>query len=145
MTRIYYRGPDAVVTSDHIVWLTEPVRTFPRRELRELGVVRAAPPPASAGARVLAGASVLVAVVALGAAAYSGRTPMWITAAVVDVLAIVGVWSALGRRTRTWEIHAKHHGAEVVVYASRDDRVFHQVQRAIRRSIEMAGDGRQPP
>ncbi|WP_143235005.1 DUF6232 family protein [Paractinoplanes atraurantiacus] len=138
MTRIYYRGPDAVVTSDHIVWLTEPVRSFPRRELRELGIVRAAPPPASAGARVLAGVSVLVAVVATGAAAYADSTTMWVTAAIIDVVAVICVWGALGRRTRTWEIHAKHHGAEVVVYASRDDRVFHQVQRAIRRSMEMA-------
>ncbi|MFF5081604.1 DUF6232 family protein [Actinoplanes sp. NPDC000266] len=144
MTRIYYRGPDAVVTSDHIVWLTEPVRTFPRRELRELGIVRGAPPPPSAGASVLAGVSVLVAIVALAAAVYADSTPMWVTAAVVDVLAIGCVWAALGRRTRTWEIHAKHHGAEVVVYASRDDRVFHQVQRAIRRSIEMADDGHHP-
>ncbi|XVU20889.1 DUF6232 family protein [Actinoplanes sp. CA-054009] len=144
MTRVYYRGPDAVVTGDHIVWLTDPVRTFPQRELSELGVVRAAPPPPSGGARALAGVSLLVAVAALGAAAYTDSTPMWITASVVDVIAIVCVWGALGRRTRTWEIHAKHHGAKVVVYASRDDRVFHQVQRAIRRSIEMAGDGHHP-
>ncbi|MEU8819397.1 DUF6232 family protein [Actinoplanes sp. NPDC048796] len=138
MTRIYYRGPDAIVTGDHIVWLTEPVRTFPRRELRDIGIVRGAPPPLSAGALVLAGLSLLVAVGALAAAAYADSTGLWVAAAIVDVVALGCVGAALGRRTRPWEIHAVHRGAEVVVYASADDRVFHQVSRAIRRSLEMA-------
>jgi hypothetical protein len=36
--RTYYRGPDAVVTSELFVWLTRPARIFVIRELRDVGI-----------------------------------------------------------------------------------------------------------
>jgi hypothetical protein len=36
--RTYYRGPDAVVTSDFFVWRTTPAREFAIRDLSHVGI-----------------------------------------------------------------------------------------------------------
>ena len=41
-----------------------------------------------------------------------------------------------------WQVHARYRGGETVIYASPDARVFNQVTRALRRSLE---DDRQEP
>jgi hypothetical protein len=45
-------------------------------------------------------------------------------------------------RPRRWELVTVEHGAEVLIFASRDERVFNQVVRALRRAVEHAGTGR---
>ncbi|GAA0495902.1 hypothetical protein Ade02nite_17950 [Paractinoplanes deccanensis] len=135
MARTYYRGPDAVVTSDRFVWLAQPECTFALRELHRAGVVRAAP-SASAGVRAVVAASLVAAVAAVGVAVAVRATWMWAVAGAVVVVAAGVGWGGWRRRAHRWEIHASYRGADVVVYASADERVFHQVARALGRSIE---------
>ncbi|MEV4351269.1 DUF6232 family protein [Actinoplanes sp. NPDC049596] len=135
MTRIYYRGADAFVSGDQIMWLTTPVRTFAARELRDIRVFQASS-SASAATRWTAWATLAAAAAGVGIAVVVDSTWMWVVSAAVDVLAVVWVWRAFVRRTPVWEIHATYRGSGVLLYASTDERVFHQVQRALRRSIE---------
>ena len=43
-TRTYYRGPDAVVTSEVFIWRTTPPKIFVIRELKRVGIVRVTRP-----------------------------------------------------------------------------------------------------
>ena len=132
-TRTYYRGPDAVVTSELFVWRTSPPKMFAIRDLKKVGIARRVvdrtrphAPKAAAGSVVLAlsvwnvmDSPVLVATV--------------FSAVVVPAVAAATYWR---RRTWLWELRATYRGAEVVLYASTDTRVFNQVTRALRRAME---------
>ena len=135
--RTYYRGPDAVVTSELFVWRTTPPKLFSIRELKNVGIVRCAvrdeidhTRPHSAGA---IGGSVVLAV----ALWPSLNTPVLI---IVVFLAVAVPTLALTayrhNRPRIWELHATYRGVEVVLYASNNVRVFNQVSRALRRAME---------
>jgi hypothetical protein len=132
-TRTYYLGPDAVVTNELFVWRTSPPKTFAIRDLKKVGIVRCdvdryrpRTTNAAAGPAVLALAvwpivdtPVLIVTVVLAVA--------------VPAVAAVTYWRL---RPRRWELHAIYRGAEVLLYASIDSRVFNQVARALRRSME---------
>ena len=131
-TRTYYRGPDAVVTSEVFIWRTTPPKIFVIRELKRVGIVRrdidrrSRIPKNGAGAVVLAVAiwpivdtPVLITTVALAVA--------------VPAVAVIAYWH---NRPRLWELHALYRGAEVMLYAATDARVFNQVSRALRRAME---------
>ncbi len=135
-TRTYYRGPDAVVTSELFVWRTSPTKTFVIRELKRVGIARCdagsgRPHTMHAAAPVLAiGAWPILhppAMVGVGAA----------VAAATLIAAAAVTYRRL--RPRLWELHGIYRNAEVILYASTDARVFNQVARALRRAMEDAG------
>ena len=129
-TRIYYRGPDALVSDDRFVWhpTTAPV-VFAVPDLRNVGLVQAP-------ARVRPFAPVAVAViVAMAAAGWILLPDPAIYVLVFLGLAILGVamaWREPGR----WELHAQYRGTAVVLYSSSNPRIFNQVSRALRRAME---------
>ena len=130
-TRTYYRGPDAVVTEKLFVWRTTPMKGYVVRDLRNVQLIRRNDGLGPYAAPIAGGALVLAAAVwtmfgspyALGALAVAGPASL-----------------AIGIRIRPqrWELHATYRGARVVLYASSDGRVFNQVVRALRRSVEDA-------
>jgi uncharacterized protein DUF6232 len=134
-TRTYYRGPDAVVTDQHFVWLTRPAKSYVVRDLRSVGLLKAAVNPLSSYTLHVASATLALAVATWLAidspAAYALGA---LTLAVPSTFAVA--------RTRTrpqrWELRATYRGAQVVLYASSDVRVFNQVARALRRAVEDA-------
>jgi hypothetical protein len=131
--RTYYRGPDAVVTSEHFVWRTTPTKIFAIRELRNVGITRATvdrgqPPTVQAAAGSVALAVAVWPVV---------DTPAMIALGLLAVAVpgiVIAAW--LRARPRCWELHATYRGGGVILYASPNARVFNQVARALRRSIE---------
>jgi len=138
--RVYYRGPDALVTDERLVWRAAAPQTFAVRELHRVGRARAAvPDPRSGGAVAIA--------VGLGAAAVAG----WAVAgplvggalgAMAMIALLVAVTARQLRRVHMWQVHATYRGVVTVIYQSTDERVFNQVTRALMRAIE---DGRPIP
>ena len=131
--RTYYRGPDAFVTADRFVWLGETPRIVPIRDLRDIGLVVHTPRrPANAAVVVSAGLVAFAAAswLTLGAAA----------GAVVSILAVLSVTVALRTRqtwgARSFRVVATVRGSRAVIYAAQDLRVYNQVTRALRRSVE---------
>jgi len=138
--RVYYRGPDALVTDERLVWRAAAPQTFAVRELHRVGRARAAvSDPRSGGAVAIA--------VGLGAAAVAG----WAVAgplvggalgAMAMIALLVAVTARQLRRVHMWQVHATYRGVVTVIYQSTDERVFNQVTRALMRAIE---DGRPIP
>jgi Family of unknown function (DUF6232) len=134
-TRTYYRGPDAVVTDQIFVWLTRPAKSYVVRDLRSVGLLKAAVNPLRSYTLHVASATLALAVATWltidSPAAYALGA---LTVAVPSTFAVA--------RTRTrpqrWELRATYRGAQVVLYASSDVRVFNQVARALRRAVEDA-------
>jgi hypothetical protein len=54
-------------------------------------------------------------------------------AVALPVFAVGAHWRM---RPRLWRLHAIYRGDDVVLYASTDGRVFHQITRALRRAVE---------
>jgi hypothetical protein len=131
-TRTYYRGPDAVVTSEVFIWRTTPPKIFVIRELKRVGIVRRDIDRATRIPRPGAGSVVLaVAIWPLV------DTPILITTGALAVaVSAVAVAAYRHHRSRLWELHAVYRGTETVLYASTDARVFNQVSRALRRAME---------
>jgi Family of unknown function (DUF6232) len=136
-TRTYYRGHDAVVTDELFVWRTTPTKGFVVRDLHNVGRVcsqvdRLRPYTAHVtGAALVLVAATLTLLEAPPAYALG-----------VLVVGVPGVFTAAAAtrrmRVRRWELHATYRGHAVVLYASHDERVFNQVTRALRRSVEDA-------
>jgi len=133
-TRTYYRGTDAVVTDERFVWLTSPAKMFVVSDLHNVGL-------ACSNARPHRYAAPIAGVTLILAAA------TWTTldhpvAYVLGVLSITipCTAAAISRRfqPRRRELHATYRGHEVIIYTSTDERVFNQVSRALRRSMEAA-------
>jgi hypothetical protein len=136
-TRTYYRGPDAVVTDELFVWRTTPTKGFVVRDLHNVGRVRG-----NVGRLRPYSAHVTGAALVLVAATLTLLdTPAGYALGVL-ALAVPGVCTAAAAtrrmRPQQWELHATYHGYEVVLYTSRDERVFNQVTRALRRAVEDA-------
>lgn len=133
--RTYYRRHDALVTDDHFVWRTSPVKIFPIRELHGAGIVRHSSAATRATGVYLAGGSVALAAASMplldSYAAYV------VVALVAVVPGVVGA-ACWRRRPQYWELHATFRGATVVVYASADPTAFNQVSRALLRALENA-------
>ncbi|BEL10274.1 hypothetical protein Q0Z83_084650 [Actinoplanes sichuanensis] len=129
-TRIYYRGPDALVSDDRFVWhptTTPLIFTIP--DLRNVGLVQAP-------ARVRPYAPAIAAVaIAMAAAGWILLPDPAVYVLVFLALAIPGV-AMMWREPGRWELHAQYRGTAVVLYSSADPRVFNQVSRALRRAME---------
>ena len=135
--RTYYRGPDAVVTSELFVWRTTPPKIFAIRELSNVGIVRCPirdeidhTRPHSANA---IGGSVVLAVALWPSLNTSTLIVVVFLAVAVPALPLTAFRRS---RLRIWELHATYRGVEVILYASNDVRVFNQVSRALRRAME---------
>jgi hypothetical protein len=128
--RTYYRGPDAVITDTHFVWQTPSVQIFAIDDLADLRLERTVAGGPSGMEFVLGLALFSLAIVAGLKFGVIGAAPL--VAALVVVVVI-----ALRRRTgHAWEIRARYRTQEVTVYTSGDPRIFNQVTRALRRTIE---------
>jgi hypothetical protein len=132
--RIYYRGPDALVTDERFVWRTPAPQIFAVRDLRRVGLVRENVPDPRSGAA-------LVAAIGMAAAATAG----WVVAgttvgtalgALAMITLVAAVTTRQLRTVRVWQVRAIYRGALTVIYQSPDARVFNQVTRALRRAIE---------
>ncbi|MFI5894316.1 DUF6232 family protein [Actinoplanes sp. NPDC051513] len=129
--RTYYRGPDAVITDTHFVWQSPAVKIFAIDDLDDVRLERTVAGGPSGVELALGFGLLILAVVAglkFGALA---ATPL--------VVAIVAVaLFALRRRGagHAWEIRARYRAEDVTVYTSPDPRIFNQVTRALRRTIE---------
>jgi len=130
--RIYYQGPDIVVTSLYIQTLED------RYRINDLNVegpryFNAYP------ARVLAlYCGIVGLLLAAGAALLYGSAELLLCT--VGLVASIGLASAIWideRRNPRWmELAAWHRGRRVILFASNDKRVFGQVQRAVVRALE---------
>lgn len=133
--RIYYRGPDATVTSEHFIHRTPTAsKTFLVRDLRNVGITSVDD----------AGLPIALPLGAV-AAALVAAWPLWKVSPLyaIGVLGLAGFGmaaAALVRRGRpkTWLLQAMYRGQSVDLYGSVDARVFNQVSRALRRAIEDA-------
>jgi hypothetical protein len=132
--RTYYRGPDALVTDDHFVWRTSSTKIYAVGELRNVGLVQgriAASPPAA----VLVTAAGLFATAAVSWTAF-GVAAGYSVAALAVFITAATLAARHQRATRVWHLQATYRGIEVTLYSSSDVRMFNQVARALRRSIE---------
>ncbi|MFI7602754.1 DUF6232 family protein [Actinoplanes sp. NPDC049681] len=133
--RIYYRGPDATVTSEHFVHRTPTTtKAFLVRDLRNVGIAS------------VDGAGLPTALpLGGGAVALVAAWPLWklsplLAIGVVGLAGFGMAAAALLRRSRprTWLLQAIYRGQTVDLYGSADARIFNQVSRALRRAIEDA-------
>ena len=134
-TRTYYRGPDAVVTDEQFVWLTTPTQLFSVPDLHNVGLACTTTDPLRLLAAPVAGGTLILA----------AATWTMLDHPAAYLLALLGVAlpggatvAARRLRRRQWELHATYRGRPVVLYTSTDERVFNQVSRGLRRSMEAA-------
>ncbi|WP_067504247.1 DUF6232 family protein [Actinoplanes sp. TFC3] len=137
--RTYYRSREALVTDEYFVWRTTG-GIFPVAELRDVRLVRGdagrvglvAMVATTAGLVTLAGASW----------ALLDRTAGFALAGAVTLIAAFVVRSPRRKQTKERRVEALFRGARVTLYSSSDERVFNQVTRALRRSMESRDQSR---
>ncbi|MET8147343.1 DUF6232 family protein [Actinoplanes sp. NPDC049668] len=132
--RTYYRGPDAVVTSDIFAGNGTPRTKYAVRELRNVHIAHSDVEHLRPSAARSIGGLLIIAL---------ATWPLW-RAAPLLALAVIALGlpataaAAMFWRLRPqrWELRATYRGTEVTLYTSADERVFNQVSRALRRSME---------
>jgi len=131
--RTYYRGNDALVTSELFVRRTTSAKSFVIRDMRNVCIA------GDTGS----GRSMLLIITAAGflgltatAAAWTinGRYALFFLAITLPIA--LGATLAWQRQHARWELRAQYRGRPVTLYTSRNVRVFNQVTRALRRAIE---------
>jgi hypothetical protein len=131
--RIYYRGPDAVVTST-VFASRAPAPRYAIRDLRNVHISRAErlePSVAHAAAGLL--------IVAAVAWPLWQAAPLYALALVAFGMPALAAGAVMWRlRPQTFQLRATYRGESVELYSSRDERVFNQITRALRRAIEDA-------
>jgi hypothetical protein len=137
--RTYYDGPDALITENHFIWRTDPVRAFIIGDLRDVRLVQ----------RDVGSPRVIITLAAVAAAAMIVAPGWLLVHTMVGRLVLVGAAAAavslatLGRRSvHQWELRAAYQSREVVLYTTLEIRTFNQVTRALRRSVEATDRGR---
>jgi hypothetical protein len=132
--RTYYRGPDAFVTAERFVWLMDTPKIVPVREMRAIQRIEHAARTRSTDAlMVMAGGLATLAAagwVTVGAVAGAALAALAVTAM------LVAVCSRQSSGARSYRIVATVGGARTTIFESRDPRVFNQVTRALKRSLE---------
>jgi hypothetical protein len=129
--RTYYRGPDAVITDTHFVWQSPTVQIFAIDDLDDVRLERTVAGGPS-GVEFALGLGLLILTVVAG-------LRFGLMAAAPLAVALVAVAVVALRRHgggHAWEIRARYRTQDVTVYTSRDPRIFNQVTRALRRTIE---------
>jgi len=128
--RTYYRGPDAIITDTHFVWQSPAVRIFAIADLDDVRLERTDARGPS-GVMVALGFGLFAVAVVTGLKfGVAAATPLVLA---VIVLALAGLRRRGGH---AWEIRARYRAQEVTLYTSPDPRIFNQVTRALRRTIE---------
>lgn len=133
--RTYYRGPDAAVTDELLIWQAGVTRSFVVAELHDLGLVR------QQGTRLWHVVAGVLLAAGGGTWIQLGLPARWAVGLAALLVALaVALWPP---RVRGWALHGRYRGAQSVeLYSSTDLRVFNQVTRALRRSIEDSRPGR---
>lgn len=133
--RTFYDGPDALVTENHFIWRTDPLRAFIIGDLRDVRLVQ----------RDVGSRRVIVTAATIAAAALIVAPGWLVLHTTVDRLVLLGAavvavtLATLGRRSvHQWELRATYQTREVVLYTTLELRTFNQVTRALRRSLESA-------
>ena len=132
--RIYYRGPDALVTDERFVWRTSAPQIVAIRELNHVRLARTDVPDPRSTAAMVAGAGMAAA--AAAGFVVAGALIGTVLGALAIVTVAVSVTARQLRTVRLWQVHGAFQGIYVVLYESTDERVFNQVTRALRRAIE---------
>ncbi len=132
--RTYYRGPDAHVTDERFVWRTETPRVFVVRDLHDVVVVRRI--RSDRGPDVAMVVSAVLATLAVMSWLLVGVIVGAVAVILAVTVASVAVATRRHRPTHYWQLRATYLGAEVVVFEAVEERVFNQVKRALRRSLE---------
>ncbi|MET0418325.1 MAG: DUF6232 family protein [Actinoplanes sp.] len=131
--RVYYRGPDALITESQFVWLAETPRVYPVNELRAARITRRQVKGAwAASTAAAAAASALVL-----APGYAILTSVGARLSLVGVAALIVILAVIRTRTGSrWELIASYPGRRLVIYEAYDATTFHQVSRALGRVLE---------
>jgi len=132
--RTYYRGPDAVVTSEIFVGNGAPRTQFAIRELRNVCIARTEAEDFRPSAVRITGGLVIIAMAAWPLWMASPSLALALIALGVPATVVAAAFWRL--RPQRWELRATYRGADVELYTSADERVFNQVSRALRRAIE---------
>jgi hypothetical protein len=132
--RTYYKGPDAIVTDEHFIWRSSANQLFAVSDLHNVGLVKGG----IAGFRPVAALAVTASLAVATAAVWQafGAAVGYSVAALAVTVAALTLASAYQRAARIWHVQATYRGMETTVFSSADVRVFNQVTRALRRSIE---------
>jgi hypothetical protein len=140
--RIYYRGPDALITASQFVWLAETPRVFAIAGLRAADITRRRVKGAWAPATAAAAAATALVL----APGYALLTSMSARLSLVGVAALVVMLAILRYRTGShWELIATYADRRVTIYTSWDATTFHQVTRALGRVLESTPAAGQRP
>lgn len=130
---VYYRGPDALVTDSRFIWAADGAKSFAIADLHKIEIVQRTVSTRVRGLALAAAGTAAVAV-----------APAWIVldsvaarfGLVVAALAIVILATSIRRTTRRWDLRAEYRQRDVVLYTSTNPTTFHQISRALRRSVE---------
>jgi hypothetical protein len=131
--RTYYRGRDAVVTSELFVRRVTSTKSYAIRDLRNIGI---ACDQHSARSRPMVAAGLgFLGLIGAFAALATGSLYALILAGPMTALAVAGalLWP---RPPANWALQASYRGRSISLYSTRDVTVFNQVTRALRRAIE---------
>jgi hypothetical protein len=137
--RVYYRGPDALITSELFVRRVTTTASYAICDLRGVGI---APAPETGRARPFVAAAVGLAGLAASTAALLAGALIIVPPLFVCTLAAFTAAIFWPRRPGRWELRATYQGRPISLYTSTDATTFHQVTRALRRAIE---EDQRPP
>jgi hypothetical protein len=131
--RVYYRGPDALITESQFIWYGEVPRTFSINDLRGARMTRRQVKGtwATTTAAAAAGTALVLAPGYFILPTLTERLSLVGVAVLIVIAAIV--------RTRTgsrWELIASYPGRQVTIYEANDFTTFHQVVRGLGRVLE---------
>ena len=131
--RTYYRGNDAVVTSELFVRRAASAKSFAIRDMRNVCITCEA---GNSRSKLLV--TTTAGFLGLIATAAAWTTGVWYAPLILAVTAPIAVGAALVWQPEParWQLRAQYRGQAVTLYTSCDVRVFNQVTRALRRAIE---------
>jgi len=131
--RTYYDGPDALITENHFIWRSDPVRAFILRDLHDVRLVQrdVGSPRVILTTAAVAAAALIIAPGWLLLHTTVGRLVLLAAALAAVTLATMG-----RRSVHQWELRAAYQAREVVLYTTLESRTFNQVTRALRRALE---------
>jgi uncharacterized protein DUF6232 len=135
--RTYYRGPDAVVTSELFLRIGESAKSFTIRDLRNVRIHGNDADSFRPTAAHVAGGLMIILAAAWPLGVAAPLYAIGLVAVGIPALAAATVYCWM--RPLHWELRATYRGQDVALYSSRDERVFNQVTRALRRALEDTG------
>jgi len=132
--RIYYRGPDALVTDEHFIWKTKTPRAVAVRELRNIGLARGETTHGLSATTIAVGTATIALAVTGWLLFGTGLGYGLIAGALAGMTLTLATWQK--RHVRSWELRATLRGTPITLFSSLDERSFNQVTRALRRAVE---------